>query len=278
MLESLKNRIKTSKLTKTEKLIADYFQEKESKLYFMTSRDIAAELKVSDTSIIRFVKSLGFENFTEFKDSLKENISNKIITPNEKLNRNKLLLESEKMMDIFLDNIESNISETFSKNSIESLNTVSEVLLQSQKKYVIGFKSTSGFAAFFGLRLGFVMEGVKTYSRNSSELLKDIVDIKEGDCLFIVAYPKYSKTYNLLIKIAKKAKAKIIVLTDKATSPVIKDSDITLFINISGISYFNSMVATQALLEYFLTDLSRKIGNKGNERLALINSYLDENL
>ncbi|MEG0730416.1 MAG: MurR/RpiR family transcriptional regulator, partial [Cetobacterium sp.] len=180
MLESLKNRIKTSKLTKTEKLIADYFQEKESKLYFMTSRDIAAELKVSDTSIIRFVKSLGFENFTEFKDSLKENISNKIITPNEKLNRNKLLLESEKMMDIFLDNIESNISETFSKNSMESLNTVSEVLLQSQKKYVIGFKSTSGFAAFFGLRLGFVMEGVKTYSRNSSELLKDIVDIKEG--------------------------------------------------------------------------------------------------
>ena len=36
----------------------------------MTSRDIGLNLGISDTSVIRFVKSLGFKNFTEFKERL----------------------------------------------------------------------------------------------------------------------------------------------------------------------------------------------------------------
>lgn len=278
MLTSLKNRIKTNKLTKTENLLADYFQANENRLYFMTSDEIAQELGTSNTSVIRFVKTLGFKSFKEFKDSLKTNISDRILTPSEKLNKNKSILESEQMLDIFIKNVSTNIEETFLKNSNETFNSISNILCSSNKKYIVGFKSTGGVASFFGLRLGFVMEGVRTYSNSSSELFKDIVDITENDCLFLIAYPKYSKTYNLIMKIAKKAKAKIIVLTDKATAPVVTDADITLFININGISFFNSLVSTQATLEYLLTDISRRIGESGNTRLEIINRYLDENL
>ncbi|MGL6065092.1 MAG: MurR/RpiR family transcriptional regulator [Fusobacteriaceae bacterium] len=278
VLDILKKRIEKKKLNQIEKKISEYFQSKKNDLYFYTSREIAKELEISDTSIIRFVKSLGFTSFTEFKKELLKNINNEKITPNDKLSKNKGLLKNDKVLNCFIENFETNISKIFIENSMNKIEETIRILLVSKKKYIVGFKSTSGLASFFGLRLSFLLKNTKTYSENSSELMSDIIDIKKGDCLFLMAYPKYSKTYELLIERAKAKNAKIIVLTDKATSPVIKNSDIVLFLEISSISYFNSLISAQVLLEYLLTNISGKIGEKEKIRLSLINKYLEKNL
>ncbi|MGL4307295.1 MurR/RpiR family transcriptional regulator [Cetobacterium sp. SF1] len=278
MLKIIEKKIYDKKMTKTDKKIADYFYENENKLYFMTSRDIGLNLGISDTSVIRFVKSLGFKNFTEFKERLKEKVSDKILTPNEKLSLNQSILNSKNIQENFIEHIEKIILESFEKNNFEIINDTVNILLNSNKKYIIGFKSTSGLASFFGLRVGFLLENVITHPRNNSELIKNIVDITEKDCLLIIAHPKYSKTYNLLLDIAKEKGAKIIIVTDKKNSPVAEYGDVVLINNIHGISYFNSLISTQVLLEYILTLLSTHIDEKMQKRLTIINEYLNKNL
>jgi len=278
MLASLEEKIKQKKLTKTEKKIVDFFLASSPRIPFMTSGEIAKKLDMSDTSVIRFVKSLGYENFSHFKTSIQKEVSNKVLTPNQKLTRNKNILDSGKVLESFVDNISKQIDVICSETSLEKIHDISEALRTSRKKYIVGFKSISGVISFFGLRLGFIMEDVYTHPENSSELLKNIIDIKENDCLVLVAYPKYSKTYNLIVDIAKKAGAKVIIITDKATSPVAYEGDLTLFVNNEGISYFNSIIPTQIIFEYILTDLSSKIEEKEMERLKLINNLLDKNV
>ncbi|MCJ8343039.1 MAG: MurR/RpiR family transcriptional regulator [Cetobacterium sp.] len=278
MLTILENKIKDKKLTKTEKIIAEYFYKNENKLYFLTSTNIAEELEISDTSVIRFVKALGFKNFTEFKENLKGKISEQILTPREKLSKHETILNQKNISKFYTEYFERIVQETFEKNSLEDIERLVNLLLKSKKKFVVGFKSTSGLASFFGLRLGFVLEDVITHPRNNSELIKNIIDMNEDDCLFIIAHPKYSKTYNLLIEIAQKAKGHIVVVTDKKTSPVANLGDITLTTNIEGISYFNSLISTQVLIEYILTILSTKLTEKMKNRLSIVNDYLNRNL
>ncbi|SJZ76093.1 transcriptional regulator, RpiR family [Cetobacterium ceti] len=278
MLTILENKIKDKKLTKTEKIIAEYFYKNENKLYFLTSTNIAEELEISDTSVIRFVKALGFKNFTEFKENLKGKISEQILTPREKLSKHELILNQKNISKFYTEYFEKIVQETFEKNSLGDIEKLVNLLLKSRKKFVVGFKSTSGLASFFGLRLGFVLENVITHPRNNSELIKNIIDMNEDDCLFIIAHPKYSKTYNLLIEIAQKAKGHIVVITDKKTSPVANLGDITLTTNIEGISYFNSLISTQVLIEYILTILSTKLTEKMKNRLSIVNDYLNRNL
>lgn len=278
MLTSLEKKIKQKKLTKTEKKIVDFFLDNGPKISFMTSGEIAQELSISDTSVIRFVKSLGYNNFSHFRAFIQKEIRNKVLTPTQKLTKNKNILDSEKVMENFVDNISKQIDIVCSEDSLEKIHNISKILRNSEKKYIVGFKSVSGIISFFGLRLGFIMEGVYTHPENNSELLKNIMDIKKEDCLLLIAYPKYSKTYNLIIEIANKVGAKIIIVTDKISSPVAYKSDLTLFVNIEGISYFNSLISTQIIFEYILTDLSKKLKKKGVERLKLINSFLDENV
>ena len=278
ILKIIEKNIINEKLTKTDKIIADYFFENENKLYFMTSRDIAGDLGISDTSVIRFVKRLGFKNFTEFKEKLKEKISDKILTPSEKLSLNQSILNSANIQQNFVEHTEKVILEAFEKNSFETMATAVTFLLNSRKKFVVGFKSTSGLASFFGLRVGFLLENVITHPRNNSELIKNILYISSEDCLLVIAHPKYSKTYNLILQIAKDRGAKTIVLTDKQNSPVVEYGDVVLLNNVHGISYFNSLISTQVLLEYLLTLLSTHIDEKMQKRLTTINEYLNKNL
>ena len=69
MNTSLQQRIQSADLTRTEKRIADYFLDHSESLYFMTARDIAQELGVSDTSIIRLCRTLGYRGFRELQES-----------------------------------------------------------------------------------------------------------------------------------------------------------------------------------------------------------------
>ncbi|MFA6709030.1 MAG: SIS domain-containing protein, partial [Fusobacterium sp.] len=169
------------------------------------------------------------------------------------------------------------ISKTFNSNSLNLIEDIKDVLCSSEKKYIVGLKSTSGIVSFFGLRLGYLLKNVETFYSNNSELIKRIIDITSKDVLFIFAYSKYSKTYDILIEIAKKANAKIIIITDKKSSPYLFSGDIIFINDVKGNSFFNSLIVTQTFCEYLLTSISTSLDSKTEERITEINHYLNEN-
>ncbi len=134
MLSSLEKNIKNKKLTKTEKKIAEFFLKNGPQITFMTSRDIANSLAISDTSVIRFVKALGYNNFSHFKEVVQSEVSKTVLTPTQKLNKNKDLLKSEKILDSFIKNISRQIDEGFSEQSLNTLSAICQILSSSKKK------------------------------------------------------------------------------------------------------------------------------------------------
>ena len=59
-------------LTPHQKVIADYVQKNIKAMLYMTETEIAAQLQLSNATVSRFWKSIGFENFKDFKNNLKE--------------------------------------------------------------------------------------------------------------------------------------------------------------------------------------------------------------
>ena len=107
-------------------------------------------------------------------------------------------------------------------------------ILKSRQKYIVGFKSVGGIVSFLGLRLGFLLHDVYSYRENNSELFKQIVDIDERDVLVLICYPKYSKTYNLLIEYVKSKGAEVIIITNSIESPYFFKGDINIDLNTNG--------------------------------------------
>jgi len=273
ILEKLKN----TRLTKKEKRIAEFFLDEEQRVFLMNVADIAKTIDVSDTSVIRFIKSLGFENFTDFKNSGQEDIKSRLDKTNDFI-KNLDIIKKNSIEQLYIHKINEEVNKIFNSNSQKQIKKISNLIMKAKNKYIVGFKSTAGIANFFGVRLGFMLENVSTFNIDDSVVVNSIFNIKQEDILIIFDYPMYSKAAVVLAKIARENKAKILLFTDSDNAPLAEYSDILYKVKLNGISVFNSLISTQILIEYLLTYISQFIEEKAKIRFSKIRKYLIEKL
>ena len=66
-MKDMKELLHSAHLTKTQKIIAEYVLDNASEACFMTSTEIALKLGVSESSVIRFSRTIGFDGFMDFR-------------------------------------------------------------------------------------------------------------------------------------------------------------------------------------------------------------------
>lgn len=273
ILEKLKN----TRLTKKEKRIAEFFLDEEQRVFLMNVADIAKTIDVSDTSVIRFIKSLGFENFTDFKNSGQEDIKSRLDKTNDFI-KNLDIIKENSIEQLYIHKINEEVNKIFNSSSQKQIKKISNLIMKAKNKYIVGFKSTAGIANFFGVRLGFMLENVSTFNIDDSVVVNSIFNIKQEDILIIFDYPMYSKAAVVLAKIVRENKAKILLFTDSDNAPLAEYSDILYKVKLNGISVFNSLISTQILVEYLLTYISQFIEEKSKMRFSKIRKFLIEKL
>ena len=270
--KELLNKIENMNLTKKEKRVAEFFLEREDSIFLMNVADIAKEIDISATSVIRFIK-----NFTDFKNNGQEKIKNHLDKTNSFI-KNIDKIKDDSIEKVYLNKINDELNKVFNRKSIKQIKEIANLIMGSKFKYVVGFKSTAGIANFLGVRLGFMLENVFTYNINDSVVLNSVFNMKEEDVLIIFDYPLYSRTAEVLVKIAKESKAKVILFTDSENAPLAEYADILYKVKLAGISIFNSLIFTQILVEYLLTYISQFINEKDKHRFEEIRRYLIEKL
>ena len=61
-----------SKLTASQKKIADFIEKSGEHILYYSETELAKALQVSNATISRFWKSIGYDNFKSFKATIKE--------------------------------------------------------------------------------------------------------------------------------------------------------------------------------------------------------------
>lgn len=275
--KELEKIISKIELTKKEKRVAEFFLDEDKRVYLMTVSEIAEEIGISDTSVIRFIKSIGFKNFTEFKNSGQKKIKTHLEKTNDFI-KNIDLIKENSIEKLYIEKINEEVNKIFSQDSLSILRSIAEILMKKENKYVVGFKSTAGIANFFGVRLGFILENVFTFNIDDSVVINSVFNIKENDVLLVFDYPMYSKVAQVLAKIAKERNAVIILFSDSENSPLAAYSNILYKVKLNGLSVFNSLISSQILIEYILTYISQFIDDEDKERFSKIRKYLAEKL
>jgi len=63
------------KLRKSEKKVADYVMQQQSAVVQMRIVDLAAAAAVSEPTVVRFCRALGFDGFQDFKLTLAQSVA-----------------------------------------------------------------------------------------------------------------------------------------------------------------------------------------------------------
>lgn len=280
-MRCIKNLMNDKKLTKTEKILRDFFLDQGKKACFMTSTDIALSAGVSEATVIRFARKLGFTGFTEFQKFLRDNlqkeysqISTNITVPYERLLKS-LEKEDADYVEEFAISSQNNIFNTISNNKQSKYDKAISIILGSKTKYILGSRANVGLASYTYFLLNCMLPDVQFAGTPAASQLDNVLHISEQDVLLTFSFPRYSKLDEITVKMARDAGANIIVISDRPSAPVAAWASVVFTVDVSSPIFFNSFVGAQLVLETLCAGLSRKIGKYNTERLKTLDNYLD---
>ena len=214
-MERLRDALRNAKLTKTGKKIAEYVLDHDTEACFMTSTELASRLKVSETSVIRFTRALGFSGYMDFQKNMREQytekvnrVSNSITVPHERLLAS-LEHPDEDYVESFLVNTEKNIGSVLRNNSRAAFEQAIELLLGSRRKFILGTRANSGVSSYFLLLMKHMLPDVYSASAPGISVIDQLCDISAGDCLILFSFPRYSELDRQALLLAGDAGASI---------------------------------------------------------------------
>lgn len=281
--EELRNQINNVNLTKKEKLIADFVLDNFPEACFITSTEIAKKLQVSDSSVIRFTRTLGYSGFMDFQRSIRKiytdrinSVSDSITIPSERLKLSIGKLDQSDVIETYFSNVLKNLKTTINNNDLQILERVCDIIVSSQNKYILSSRANSGAGDTLLILLKHMLPNVHETSHPALNVIDHLCDIKETDCLISVSFPRYSEMDLLAAQMAYDAGAKIILLTDKASSPLAQYATQLITINVESNTFFNSYVSVQFTIELLCSLISKKVGYANEEKLETIDKYLSK--
>lgn len=278
-MENLLKKIQTMNLTKTEKIIADYIVDNINTVGLSTVTDVALKTGVSDTSIIRFIRSLGFGGFADFKRSMNERMLEQYnvgLSPMQKFTNTKDKIRTDSVINDVFYRAMDNLANTMLNLDELLLNDIADCVLASCNKYIIGFRGTSCCADYFYRKALFFVPHLILCDKAESSTVEKLVDISAEDCIIMFSFPRYSELNFSILELAKKRGAKIIIITDRITSPLAAYADYLVTVNISGVGFTNSYVVPLCFAEALAILVGQKAGNN-SARLEDLDNYISQN-
>ncbi len=206
-------------LTGRQVEIADYIIHHFDKAAFLTAARLASEVGVSESTVIRFANSLGYDGYPEFQQHL-QRIIREELTAAERL---QVSLDSATKNDffsrIFVQEME-NMRGLFNRLPREELRTVADAIFKADRVFVTGIRAARCLAQHFAFQLGRIHENVVEVSSAQQETWDFIKGGTRNDLLFAIAFPRYPRETVELVDFALRLNMQVTGLTDRMASPI----------------------------------------------------------
>jgi len=245
-----------NQFTKSEKRIAEYIQENQDAAAFMSAAEIAEKLAISEPTMTRFARRLGFENYPAMRDLLQIKFRNLV---NHSARIRSLLDDLRVDGDIYERLVTSEID--FLTESLQTLDRKAfaeavELLRTHQRVFVFGLGPAVSLVDLLEIRLTRSARHViplKTFGR---ELLEPLLLLNKDDLLIAIGFYSVNPYLQLVLEQANQQGTPIILITDTLGDLLGDYATITLKARRGPVSAFHSMTVPMTIINALLLALS----------------------
>lgn len=240
------------KASKSDKILIRYIKEHAEEFCTTPIASLAINCGVSEATITRFVRKMGFNSLQLFKLTLteemvnikKQTIINKDISCNESITTtaHKLLVNNVAILE-----------QTVNKLNEEVIAKSVDILKKAERIFFIGL-GNSGFvaddSAYKFLRIGFNAKGLD----NSHLIMLNMALLHEDDVVVVISHSGESFEIIKAVQLAKKNGTKLIVITSNRDTILENYADICIFYEARE-SIVETGAITTKLTQIFIIDL-----------------------
>lgn len=267
---------------KQQKKIADFILSNVSEVIHYPLSRIADEIQVSNASIVRFAKNLGYKGFPDFREDLFSNYK-AIFSPG---NRVRTLIDEFNDEEISY----KSITEQEIQYLMKSVNTVDDndfygsvnLICNAERVHVLAGGSNKMLGQHLSFRLNRFGIDVKHHSEGGMRLLEGFLTLKSTHVAIAYDFIRTSDELKLFIKVMKQNKIPVILVTDILTPFIVKDCDHVLFAERGPHRAIHSPLVPMAITNSLLLGVAKKLEKKAFDHLdcldKLRHEYFFENI
>jgi DNA-binding MurR/RpiR family transcriptional regulator len=215
-------------LTKSEQKVAAVILDDNEKIIYSTITDFSEICDVSDATVLRFCRSVGYKGYQSFKLDLAIEIAN--LKNEVKYEMNSEITLDDTLEEISRKTVNSNIfaiNETMSLLDLKALDKAIDLIIHSKKIIFSGAGLSQITAQDAVYKLIAIGVEVSAYADNHVQLMQASL-LSSSDTAIGISFSGSTKDTFDVLKTAKKSGARIISITHHAKSPITKISDIVL--------------------------------------------------
>ena len=157
--------IKFPRLSKGQKLIAEYILKNYDKAAFMTAAKLGDSVGVSESTVVRFANELGFTGYPKLQKALQELIKNKLTTVQRLELSKDFISDGDTLKGVLKADME-NIRATLEKINPYTFEEVLNSIFEAKKIYIIGLRSSTALSEFLGFYLNIIFQEEVSLDRN----------------------------------------------------------------------------------------------------------------
>ena len=268
-----------AEMTPAERAVAGYLRRNRAAIPYETGASMAAASGVSEMTVIRFIRALGYANLRELKERLRPRGPDDAQALDDVLERFRLRRDDLAHLERSLELELRAVTQAYALATGERWPRIVELLAGRRFVHVAGFQATRGVALDFANRLKYARPGVR-FAEGSAGIYSEVLESDPAKvCLMIVDTVSYARKGVLLARKAREQGIPLVVVTDRFSHWALEHTDLVLEVNTYVETFWDSTAALSVVLNLLINSVAARRGDEAVarfQRLVRWGDYFQE--
>lgn len=255
--------------SKAERRLADTVLEFPGNLSSYSASELANCADVSNATVTRFVRRLGYQNYDEARRHVRaENeAGSPLFYP---LDRN----GAAGTIGEHNDHMQANLGRTLGRTNDAEIVDVAQALLSARKVWVIGFRNAFGLAAYFRWQLAQVLDDVTLLPHAGDALAEDLSDVRANDVAVVFVLRRQHAMHKVILDYLQRMQIRTVRIVN-VPMDLGSPADWTFRCETRSLSPIDNHVSVLAICHLLATRTIELSDRRGRKRMSEIENAHD---
>jgi DNA-binding MurR/RpiR family transcriptional regulator len=256
-----------------QRIIADYLVEHLQTVPFLSIPELAHRIGVSEATIVRFAKRIGFTGFSELKMALVDILQNQLPTADETARAvpdDSNVLQTVARMEI------TNIERSLEAIDRKVFDSVAEAIHRSSHTYTFGMGVSAHLAELAAYTLTQIGVRARCFSTRYSSPREQLVVVDPEDLVVVLSFPPYSRQTLHMLEGAVERGAATVAVCDRLTAPAAGIADWALPVRSDNMMFTNAVAAVTVVFNALAGEVASSHQQDAIDAISTINRVLSE--
>lgn len=265
-----------NRLSKGQKRLASLVLHDCGKVVDLTASRLGQLVNLSESTVVRFATVLGYNGYSEFQIAVGELVKSKL-TPTQRIEITKKRIGRKDIIENVMQADILKLKHTFENLNRDDFYASVDAILDARTIYIIGARSTEPVAHLLSYNLSLIFPNVKHVQVSSTaEIFEQMFSIGANDVLIAFSFPRYSSKVVNAVKYASSRNARVVVITDSMTSPLVQHATYSLIAETDMASFMDSVVAPISIINTIIIEITHRKEREILDRFDKLEKLWDE--